>query len=154
MTTPSATGRAACRSVVLALTIALTAAAAATPAAGATYVDKRANMCVAKAGGGCGTGIVVKYWYPAGAASQRGVGWVYASKSPVNKKTTYRARWTYKAPGKPVKAASGWKRAVSKGDFVETHWGRDGHTGPQVPKGTKVCIQFKGHRPQACVTLA
>ncbi|QBR04527.1 hypothetical protein D7Y56_00250 (plasmid) [Streptomyces sp. S501] len=39
------------------------------------------------------------------------------------------------------------------GTFVETSWGRDGHTGPVYPRGTRICVQFKGLSTKACVTL-
>ncbi|MEV5259907.1 hypothetical protein AB0L02_17855 [Streptomyces anulatus] len=51
------------------------------------------------------------------------------------------------------KTGGGWKAAVRKSVFVESSWGRDGHTGPKYPKSTKVCIQFKGLSTKACVTL-
>lgn len=53
-----------------------------------------------------------------------------------------------------LKAGSGWKRAGRVGGtFVETSWGRDGHTGPVYPRGTRLCVQFKGLSTKACVTL-
>ncbi|MEU5372496.1 hypothetical protein ABZ362_26605 [Streptomyces sp. NPDC005951] len=42
------------------------------------------------------------------------------------------------------------------GSFVETSWGRDGHTGPKYPKNTKntkVCVEFRGLSTTACVQL-
>ncbi|MDQ0693581.1 hypothetical protein [Streptomyces sp. W4I9-2] len=69
---------------------------------------------------------------------------MYASREGVRSGT---ARWLVKRPG------GTWKRAKRIGSFVETSWGRDGHTGPKYPRNTKVCVQFKGLSTKACVTL-
>lgn len=123
------------------------AAATTAPASAASFVDKRTNACTP----GCGYGIVVKYWHKKGSA-QRGVGWVYTSKSSTTKGHTYYARWLYQKPGKPMKAATSWTKGRTVGDFNEVSWGRDGHTGPQFPRNTKVCIQYKG-AAKLCRTL-
>ncbi|GGS25314.1 hypothetical protein GCM10010284_67790 [Streptomyces rubiginosohelvolus] len=39
------------------------------------------------------------------------------------------------------------------GSFVETSWGRDGHTDPKYPKNPKVCVEFRGLTAKACVNL-
>nr|PPQ62023.1 hypothetical protein C5F59_39285 [Streptomyces sp. QL37] len=39
------------------------------------------------------------------------------------------------------------------GTFVETSWGRDGHTGPVYPRGTRICVQFKGLSTKAAAGL-
>ncbi|MGW8760981.1 hypothetical protein ACWGN5_00620 [Streptomyces sp. NPDC055815] len=140
------------------LTAAATAALMATiPAATASPpTDLRARNCVAHPGGGCKRSVVVEYWHNQGA-SQRGIGWVYASKKPARKGVVYSARWTYKAPGKAWKIGGGWKKAdltqSSNGFFAAVWWGRGGHTGPLVPKGTQVCTQYKGERTSTCLTL-
>ncbi|MFI8200908.1 hypothetical protein ACIF6K_31045 [Streptomyces sp. NPDC085942] len=112
------------------------------------YVDTRVRDC-AGAGSGCRPGVVVHHWYKRGSTA-RGVGWVYASREGVRSGT---ARWTVKAPGSPWKTGGGWKRAHRVGSHVETAWGRDGHTGPKYPRGTKVGVQFRGLSTKACVTL-
>ncbi|MFD4376820.1 hypothetical protein [Streptomyces sp. NPDC058486] len=132
----------------------LTAGAA--PSSAASYKYGRENACV---GGprkpyGCDPGIVVKHWHKAGAKA-RGVGWVYASTNPTAGNRTYHARWLYQRPGGKLTAASGWKRAprVKNAGFMETHWGRDGRTGPQYPVHTKVCIEIRETGKRACVRL-
>ncbi|MFF6903358.1 hypothetical protein [Streptomyces hydrogenans] len=37
--------------------------------------------------------------------------------------------------------------------FVETHWGRDGRTGPQYPTGTRICVEIRETDRTACVRL-
>ncbi|WP_406466368.1 hypothetical protein OHB07_39015 (plasmid) [Streptomyces sp. NBC_00111] len=119
------------------------------PTAARAYVDKRVNGCAGK-GPGCRPGAVAHYWYKRGS-SARGVGWVYASREGVRSGT---ARWLVKKPGGAWKTGGGWKRAGRVGGtFVETSWGRDGHTGPEYPRGTRICVQFKGLSAKACVTL-
>lgn len=126
------------------------APAVSAPTAARAYVDKRVNACAGK-GPGCSPGAVAHYWYKRGS-SARGVGWVYASREGVRSGT---ARWLVKKPGGTWKAGSGWKHAgqVGGGTFVETSWGRDGHTGPVYPRGTRICVQFKDLSTKACVTL-
>ncbi|MFD5764303.1 hypothetical protein ACFWIN_00565 [Streptomyces sp. NPDC127049] len=120
--------------------------AGAVPSSAATYKHGRENACV---GGshkphGCNPGIVVKHWHKAGK-KVRGVGWVYASTNPAAGHRTYHARWLYQRPGGRLTAASEWKRAprVKDAGFMETHWGRDGRTGPHYPVNTKICVQIK-----------
>ncbi|MER5556785.1 hypothetical protein ABT001_34925 [Streptomyces sp. NPDC002793] len=126
-----------------------TAPASSAPMAARAYVDKRVRACAGE-GSGCRPGAVAHYWYKRGSTA-RGVGWVYASREGVRSGT---ARWHVKKPGGTWKAASGWKRAARVGgNFVETSWGRDGHTGPVYPRGTRICVQFKGLSTKACVTL-
>ncbi|MER5202503.1 hypothetical protein [Streptomyces sp. NPDC002825] len=140
------------------LTAVVTAALMATvPAATASpSVDARARNCVPNPGGGCKRSVVVEYWHEQGA-SQRGIGWVYASKKPARRGAVYYARWTYKAPGKAWKNGAGWKKANvtqgSNGSFAAVWWGRGGHTGPLVPKGTQVCTRYKDERTSTCLTL-
>ncbi|MDQ0847687.1 hypothetical protein QFZ68_007450 [Streptomyces sp. V1I6] len=93
---------------------------------------------------------MVKYWYKKGDKS-RGVGWVYASRGGVNAGS---ARWLYKKPGGAWKVGAGWKKAKNEGSFVQTHWGRGGHSGPMFPRGTQICTQYKGLSTKACVKLA
>lgn len=78
------------------------------------------------------------YWYERGS-SARGVGWVHASREGVRSGT---ARWLVKKPGRTWKTGGAWKRAGRVDTFVETSWGRDGHTGPMYPRGTRMCIEF------------
>ncbi|MEU4924605.1 hypothetical protein AB0G29_35290 [Streptomyces parvus] len=113
------------------------------------YVDTRVNACAGSSG--CRPGIVVHHWHKRGSAS-RGVGWVYASRDGRGDGI---ARWLVKKPSGAWKTGGKWKRAgrVGGGDFVETSWGRDGHTGPIYPRGTRVCVQFQGLTAKACVTL-
>lgn len=125
------------------------APAVSVPTAARAYVDKRVRDC-AGVGSGCRPGAVAHYWYKRGSTA-RGVGWVYASREGVRSGS---ARWLVKKPGGTWKAGSGWKRAGQVGGtFVETSWGRDGHTGPVYPRGTRICIEFKGLSTRACVTL-
>ncbi|MEV2262783.1 hypothetical protein AB0J13_29460 [Streptomyces anulatus] len=133
---------------VLAPVAAAPAATSAPTAVRAPYVDKRVNHC-APPHPGCRPGAVAHYWYKRGS-SARGVGWVYASREGVRSGT---ARWLVKRPGGAWKTGGKWKAAKRIGSFVETSWGRDGHTGPKYPRGTKVCVQFKGLSTKACVTL-
>ncbi|MEU3433137.1 hypothetical protein [Streptomyces sp. NPDC006863] len=128
----------------------LPVAAAAAPAAptARAYVDTRVRDC-AGSGSGCRPGVVVHHWHRSGAQA-RGVGWVYASRQGVRSGT---ARWLVKAPGAAWKIGGGWKRATRTGSFVEASWGRDGHTGPKYPRGTKLCVEFRGLSTKACVTL-
>ncbi|MFJ8870567.1 hypothetical protein ACIRD6_33045 [Streptomyces sp. NPDC102473] len=138
-------------SVALATLLAPVAAAPAVsaPAAARAYVDKRVRAC-AGAGSGCRPGAVAHYWYKRGSTA-RGVGWVYASREGVLSGT---ARWLVKKPGGTWKTGGTWKRAGRVGGtFVETSWGRDGHTGPVYPRGTRICVQFKGLSTKACITL-
>ncbi|MFI0005771.1 hypothetical protein ACH4NR_37045 [Streptomyces globisporus] len=123
-------------------------AVSAEPAAVRAYVDTRANDC-AGSGSGCRPGIVVHHWHRRGAQA-RGVGWVYASREGVRSGT---ARWLVKKPGDTWKTGGGWKRANRVGTFVETSWGRDGHTGPKYPRGSKLCVEFRGLTTKACITL-
>ncbi|WP_329151214.1 hypothetical protein OG275_38260 (plasmid) [Streptomyces niveus] len=116
--------------------------------AAGSYVDKRVNAC-AGSGGSCPIGVVVKYWYKQGSAS-RGVGWVYASRNGVRSGAL---RWHVKTPGGSWKVGAGWKRAVSRGGFVEASWGKDGHTGPKYPRNTRICSEYRGLATKACVTL-
>ncbi|WP_257138745.1 hypothetical protein [Streptomyces sp. rh34] len=132
---------------VLAPVAAAPAATSATTAV-RTYVDTRVRDCAGE-GSGCRPGAVVHHWHKRGS-SARGVGWVYASREGVRSGT---ARWLVKKPGGTWKTGGGWKRASRVGSFVETSWGRDGHTGPKYPSGTKLCVQFKGLSTKACVTL-
>ncbi|MFF9639793.1 hypothetical protein ACF1D2_35090 [Streptomyces bacillaris] len=128
--------------------VAAAPAVSAVPAA-SRYVDTRVRGCAGK-GPGCRPGVVVHHWHRHGASS-RGVGWVYASREGVRSGT---ARWLVKTPGGSWKVGGGWKRAVSTGgSFVEATWGRDGHTGPKYPRGTRICAEFKGLSTKACVTL-
>ncbi|MFE4660901.1 hypothetical protein ACFRFJ_29945 [Streptomyces hydrogenans] len=129
----------------------LTAGAA--PASAASYKHGREAACLPP-GAGCSPGIVVKTWHKKGSTA-RGVGWVYASLELTGKRRVHHARWLYQRPGGKLTAASGWKRAprVTDTTFVETHWGRDGRTGPQYPKGTRVCIEFRETGKRACVKL-
>ncbi|MGW4180420.1 hypothetical protein [Streptomyces rubiginosohelvolus] len=122
--------------------------ASAEPLAARAYVDTRARDC-AGSGSGCRPGIVVHHWHRRGAQA-RGVGWVYASREGVRSGT---ARWLVKAPGAAWKTGGGWKAATRTGSFVEASWGRDGHTGPKYPRGSKVCVEFRGLTTKACVTL-
>lgn len=79
------------------------------------------------------------------------MGWVYASREGVRADT---ARWLFKKPGDTWKTGGVWKRAGRVGGtFAETSWGRDGHTGPVYPRGTRICVQFKGLPTMACVSL-
>ncbi|MEH0564421.1 hypothetical protein QBA37_35205 [Streptomyces silvae] len=129
----------------------LTAApAVSAPTAARAYVDKRVRDCAGKRPG-CRPGAVAHYWYKRGS-SARGVGWVYASREGARSGT---ACWLVKKPGGIWKAASGWKRAArpTNGTFVQTSWGRDGHTGLVYPRGTQVCVQFKGLSTKGCVSL-
>ncbi|WP_432105942.1 hypothetical protein [Streptomyces sp. bgisy091] len=135
--------------VAVALLVPVAAASAVSaPAAARAYVDKRVRDCPGQ-GPGCRPGAVTHYWYNHGS-SARGVGWVYASREGVRSGT---ARWLVKKPGGTWKAGSGWKRATRVSTFVETSWGRDGHTGPVYPRGTRICVEFKGLSTKACVTL-
>ncbi|MFI1532317.1 hypothetical protein [Streptomyces griseus] len=139
---------AAALAAVLAPVAAAPAATSAPTAVRAPYVDTRVRDCAGE-GSGCRPGAVVHHWHKRGS-SARGVGWVYASREGVRSGT---ARWLVKKPGGSWKAGGGWKRAHRVGSHVETSWGRDGHTGPKYPRGTKVCTQFKGLSTKACVTL-
>ncbi|MET8661386.1 hypothetical protein [Streptomyces griseus] len=139
---------AAALAAVLAPVAAAPAATSAPTAVRAPYVDTRARDC-AGSGSGCRPGVVVHHWHKRGS-SARGVGWVYASREGVRSGT---ARWLVKKPGGTWKTGGKWKRASRVGSHVETSWGRDGHTGPKYPSGTKVCTQFKGLSTKACVTL-
>ncbi|MEW1551972.1 hypothetical protein [Streptomyces tsukubensis] len=136
------------RMVIPVLLSTLVTAAGTGPAAGAGYVHQRANACTKLSGGGCAVGIAVKYWHKKGSQT-RGVGWVYASKTTKKKP---RARWLHQRPGAGLRAATGWKTPRRVGGFVETSWGKDGRTGPQHTKGTRVCVQFEGGDP-LCVRL-
>ncbi len=139
--------------VVLALLLVATGAA---PAPAASYEYDRLNACRPTPGprAGCSPGIVVKTWNRKGAKA-RGVGWVYASTERVGKRKVYTARWYYQRPGGKMTAATGWKKAMGFPDasFVETHWGRDGRSGPQYPVGTKICIDFRETGQPLCVRL-
>lgn len=128
--------------------VAAVPAASAEPTAARAYVDTRANDC-AGPGSGCRPGVVVHHWHRRGADS-RGVGWVYASREGVRSGT---ARWLVKKPGGTWKTGGGWKRANRVGSFVETSWGRDGHTGPKHPRNSRICVEFRGLTTKACVTL-
>lgn len=126
-----------------------TAPASSAPTTARPYIDKRVRDCAGK-GPGCRPGAVAHYWYKRGSTA-RGVGWVYASREGVRSGT---ARWLIKKPGGTWKTGGGWKRAAGVGGtFAETSWGRDGHTGPVYPRGTRICIEFKGLSTKACVTL-
>ncbi|MGW5802786.1 hypothetical protein ACWFQ7_33460 [Streptomyces bacillaris] len=128
--------------------VATAPAVSAVPAA-AGYVDTRVRGCAGKSPG-CRPGVVVHHWHKHGASS-RGVGWVYASREGVRSGT---ARWLVKTPGGSWKVGGGWKRAVSTGgNFVEATWGKDGHTGPKYPKGSRICVEYRGLAAKACVTL-
>ncbi|MGV9315202.1 hypothetical protein ACWDR0_23910 [Streptomyces sp. NPDC003691] len=138
----------------VALALVLVGAGAA-PAPAASYEYDRLNACRAVKGGGCAPGIVVKHWHKKGSKS-RGVGWVYASTERSGKRKTYEARWLYQRPGGKMRAASGWKKARrpdARVSFVETHWGRDGRTGPRYPVNTRICIEFRGVGKRICVRL-
>ncbi|MFE7451469.1 hypothetical protein [Streptomyces griseus] len=139
---------AAALAAVLAPVAAAPAATSAPTAVRAPYVDTRARDCAGE-GSGCRPGAVVHHWHKRGS-SARGVGWVYASREGVRSGT---ARWLVKQPGGTWKTGGGWKRAHRVGSHVETSWGRDGRTGPKYPRGTKVCVQFKGLSTKACMTL-
>ncbi|WP_277627701.1 hypothetical protein [Streptomyces sp. ZL-24] len=39
------------------------------------------------------------------------------------------------------------------GSFVEATWGKDGHTGPKYPKGSRICVEYRGLAAKACATL-
>ncbi|MFD7749657.1 hypothetical protein ACFV2V_26840 [Streptomyces sp. NPDC059698] len=136
--------------VLAAVLAPLAAAPAATsaPAAARAYVDTRVRDC-AGSGSGCRPGVVVHHWHRRGSDS-RGVGWVYASREGVLSGT---ARWTVKTPGGTWKAGGGWKRASRMGSHVETSWGKDGHTGPKYPPGSRICVEYRGLATKACVTL-
>lgn len=142
------------RMIISAALAAVLAPLAAAPAASAhpearAYVNKRVRDCAGK-GPGCRPGAVAHYWYKRGS-SARGVGWVFASREGVRAGT---ARWLFKKPGDTWKTGGAWKRAGRVGGtFVETSWGRDGHTGPVYPRGTRICVQFKGLPTKACVSL-
>ncbi|MFE7057170.1 hypothetical protein ACFVAO_18380 [Streptomyces californicus] len=127
--------------------VAAAPAVSAAPAA-ARYVDTRVRDC-AGSGSGCRPGVVVHHWHKRGSTA-RGVGWVYASREGVRTGT---ARWLVKKPGGAWKTGGGWKRAARVGSFVETAWGRDGHTGPTYPRGSRICVEFRGLETKACVTL-
>jgi hypothetical protein len=89
----------------------------------ASCTDKRVRACVERLGGGCRSGTVVECWYRPGW-SWRGVGFVYASRSPVSTRAAYYARWTYRVPKAATKVGGGGKRAgVVDGRFAEAHWG-------------------------------
>lgn len=77
-------------------------------------------------------------------------GWVCASREGARSGT---ARWLVKAPGGTWKIGGKWKRAARVGSHVEKSWGRDGHTGPKHPHGTKLRVQLRGLATKACVTL-
>ncbi|MEU2489604.1 hypothetical protein ACN6K8_001544 [[Kitasatospora] papulosa] len=125
------------------------ASAVSAPTAAQAYVDKQVRDCAGKASG-CRPGAVAHYWYKRGS-SARGVGWVYASREGARTGT---ARWLFKRPGDTWKTGGGWKRAGRVGGtFVETSWGRGGHTGLVYPRGTRICVQFKGLPTKACVSL-
>ncbi|MFF5894116.1 hypothetical protein ACFY72_35905 [Streptomyces globisporus] len=128
--------------------VAVAPAVSAEPTTARAYVDTRANDC-AGSGSGCRPGIVVHHWHRRGAQA-RGVGWVYASREGVRSGT---ARWLVKTPGGTWKTGGSWKRANRVGSFVETSWGRDGHTGPKYPRNTRLCVEFRGLTTKACVTL-
>ncbi|MEV7659902.1 hypothetical protein AB0O39_37805 [Streptomyces anulatus] len=135
-------------SAVLAPVAAAPAATSAPAAVRAPYVDTRVRDCAGE-GSGCRPGAVVHHWHKRGSSS-RGVGWVYASREGVRSGT---ARWLVKKPGGTWKTGGGWKRAKRINNFVEVHWGKDGHTGPKYPKNSRICIEFKGLSKKACVTL-
>ncbi|MFF9150313.1 hypothetical protein ACF1BN_36270 [Streptomyces sp. NPDC014861] len=139
-------------SAALALLLVATGAAPA-PAAASYQYDRQADCRTTELGPGrCMPGIVVKHWHKKGA-KKRGVGWVYASMETEGRAAS--ARWLYQRPGGKLTAATGWKKAKrprADTSFVETGWGRDGRTGPQYPKGTKICIQFRLGQP-LCVRL-
>ncbi|MFL9683766.1 MULTISPECIES: hypothetical protein [Streptomyces] len=81
---------------------------------------------------------------------------MYASTEITGKRSTHQARWLYQRPGKTLTAASGWKKAKRSTldtTFVETHWGRDGRTGPQYPTGTRTCVEIRETGRTACVQL-
>ncbi|MFF6903352.1 hypothetical protein [Streptomyces hydrogenans] len=134
----------------------LLVAAGTAPAPAASYEYDRLNACpTVKGRAGCSPGIVVKHWHKKGA-TMRGVGWVYASTEITGKRSTYQARWLYQRPGGKLTAASGWKKAKRPAPdttFVETHWGRDGRTGPQYPTGTRICVEIRETGRTACVRL-
>ncbi|WP_411082581.1 hypothetical protein [Streptomyces sp. cmx-18-6] len=141
------------RTIIPLLLTALLIPAAAAPATSApkaksAYVDTRVRDCKGS-GPGCRPGLVVYHWHKRGA-KVRGVSWVYASNERVKSGT---ARWIVKKPGGKWKTGGKWKKAVHKGGFVETTWGRAGHTGPKYPRGTKICAEFRKLTTKACVTL-
>ncbi|MFJ9576272.1 hypothetical protein ACIRQF_07805 [Streptomyces sp. NPDC101191] len=143
------------RAAVVGAATAAALVAAIPGATAAPYTDLRETNCVkSPQGGGCKRGTVAEYWHQGGA---RGIGWVYASKRPVTEGSTLYARWGYQTPGKEWKSGGGWKKAKitngSTNHFAEVWWGRGGHTGPKVPKGTKVCSQYRGDRTWLCLTL-
>ncbi len=104
------------------------AATSAPTAVRAPYVDTRVRDCAGE-GSGCRPGTVVHHWHQRGS-SDRGVGWVYASREGVRSGT---ARWLVKKPGGTWMTGGGWKRANRVGSHVETSWGRDGAHRPEVP---------------------
>jgi hypothetical protein len=130
------------------------AASAAVPAAASVYLDQQARKCHVLPEGGCRIGVLVEYWYKKGS-SQRGVGWVYASRGKVSKHQSDSARWLYRAPGRSWKVGGGWKklRTPDRTNFAQAWWGAGGHTGPTFPRNTQICTQYKGLTTRACVTL-
>ena len=137
----------------------MTSGAAPAPAV-SPYEYDRLNACpTVKGRPGCSPGIVVRHWHKKGSKA-RGVGWVYASTEITGKRSTYQARWLYQRPGKTLTAASGWKKAKRSTldttldtTFVETHWGRDGRTGPQYPTDTRTCVEIRETGRTACAQL-
>ncbi len=129
---------------------AVVAVSMATPSSSAaSYVDKTVRLCTGSSS--CGYGLAIDYWYKKGSNS-RGVEWVYASKDTKSNKAAY-ARWLYKKPGGSTHVGKGWRKAKDKGSFMETSWYAGNHQGPRFPKGTVICIQWKGSSKKACATL-
>lgn len=95
-----------------------------------------------------GYGIVGQYWKKPGAS--RRLNLVQAHKSPVSKSGTYYARWVYKKPGAGFKVGKSWRKAKvernSGGTYgARTWWGDSAsNTGPKFPKGTVICIHYRG----------
>lgn len=130
----------------------LTAGAVPASAASYEYDRERARAGGSGKAGGCASDIM--HWHKTGSKT-RGVGCVYASTNSTAGDRAHHARWLYQRPGGKLTAASGWKRAprVNGAGFMETHWGKNGRTGPHYPVRTKICVQIKETGKQACVTL-
>jgi hypothetical protein len=63
------------------------------------------------------------------------------------------ARWLYKKPGGKARVGKSWRKARAGDDQVYVEWGDGGHSGPEVPRGTKVCTECRNTK-RSCVTLA
>jgi hypothetical protein len=128
----------------------------ATPAQAASVVEKGDTACTTKnSKGKCTYGMGALWRYNKGS-NTRTLTLVSADMMPYKKGAS--ARWLYKKPGGKTHVGKSWRKSHkisnSDGTTAESVWGAmQGTTGPKFPKGTLVCIQFKGYKKKSCLKL-